>query len=219
MAKSKAGLRENIPFREGIRLQELAFERVKKNHTDYEILGFEFLPVVTLGKRASQDNEILRVPERFEVAPTDRGGRATLHAPGQLVIFPVVNLKSWQLSVRDWVCLLLKVGQRTFASYGVNAEAKQDGLYTSSGKIGFVGLRIRQGISTHGVSLNIANDLKAFDSVLSCGERHRAHDALSLHSPPPSLREVFATWVAHFERSLPFTSPFDRDSSLRCNDL
>ena len=140
------------------------------------IMGLEHSPVVTLGLRAKQNTDILSFENLksngFEIVQTKRGGLATLHSPGQLVVYPVFSLRSAGLGVKDYVCLLLKVTQKTLEHFGVPCMAEggaAPGVYTKTGKIAFVGIQIKSGVTLHGVSINLNNNLEFFKAISPCG--------------------------------------------------
>lgn len=162
------------------------------------VLGFESEPVVTLGVRAG-NADLLRSDlqsQGFSVHTVDRGGQATLHNPGQLVIFPVLNVRG--LGAKSWVCLLIKATQRLSAELGhpLRWDPAQPGLYSEHGKVVSLGVRLRQGVSTHGLAINLHNDLKPFQWIRACGRQ----GAAMAHLPTKlSLPEVFALWVKAFD--------------------
>ncbi len=159
------------------------------------ILGGEIRPTITQGVRA-QESDILD-SQHFEVFKVQRGGETTLHSPGQLVIYPILNIKSLKMGVRAYVELLLKISVETFKDFGltVSASVSPVGLFSSVGKIGFCGLQIKQGVSLHGLSLNVTNDLKHFDSIVSCGLKSTCYDKLENYVPHISPEAVFSRWV------------------------
>ena len=126
-----------------------------------------------------------------------RGGEATLHSPGQLVIYPVVSLPLLGLKVRDFIVALEEITQKMLKELGVmtQREGKYAGLYTEKGKLCFFGIHISEGVSQHGLSINVDNDLKLFNSIKSCGEKDRKHDSLSFYSHLSiNKKELFFKW-------------------------
>jgi len=135
-------------------------------------------PVVTLG-RHTKVSEV--VDERAlaalgaRVVRTERGGGATAHMPGQIVVYPVVSLARLRLSVPEFTARLLDAARKTVAPFGVTAEARLDdvGLFVDGRKIAAVGLRARHQVVTHGLSLNVDADLRIFDAIVPCGMPRR----------------------------------------------
>ena len=165
-------------------------------------LGFESRePVITLGLR-SDPSHILWPEKRLRknnisLLNVRRGGEATLHSTGQLVIYPVLHLPSLGLKVKDFIVALEKITQDLLENLGILSwqEGKFAGLYTERGKICFFGIHISEGVSQHGLSINVDNDLSLFDSIKSCGETGRKHDSLSLyHDFSLSKEKLFFKW-------------------------
>lgn len=189
-----------IPFEESLKMQEVFKSSAGKSHLYF--FGFESdQPVITLGLRSNSDH-IVWTQEQLKsrditILNIKRGGEATLHAPGQLVIYPVVHLPSLNLKVRDWIKLLEHITKAVLEDLGllVWQEGKYAGLYTKKGKIAFFGIHISKGLSQHGLSINVNNDLSLFEAIRSCGEKDRAHDKLLLY-PKISLNaeELFFKW-------------------------
>lgn len=174
--------------------------------SDDLLLGFEHPSVITLGSRGSLVADIS--PEAagsdIPVIPTDRGGQATLHSPGQLVIYPIFDLRARGLGVREFVEAIQEATRLLLLDYGVTSRpAEGAGLVTERGKIAFIGLRIERGITRHGVSLNVTNDLSLFSTIRSCGVRGAALDRLSDYGAElPSLQLLFEAWSGHFAHIL-----------------
>lgn len=184
-------------FREALARQEAL--RVQPG----TVLGFEPMePVVTYGRRTVLADRTRAFPS-FEV---DRGGQATLHNPGQLVIFPVCQVES----VREWVDRLWRVSQGALSDFGCAAEwdPLRPGLYTSRGKIASIGVRVKSGVSTHGIAINIRNRLEDFAVIRACGISGAAMDRLGEEFEP---KEVFLRWIQRFSR-VDNEPRFDKDS-------
>lgn len=156
-------------------------------------MGFETpQPTITLGLTAKRATEVMEVPEGFVVESTDRGGQATLHSPGQLVIFPVLDLRQLELGPRDLVCELLKTLHRPLVkTVGDQLKMQEDGLYTPKGKLAFIGMRLKNRQVFHGLSLNVSNDLSQFAVIRSCGRSQASHDSLSQYMKNPQPKQVF----------------------------
>lgn len=166
------------------------------------LLGCEHPATITLGRRATSD-EILSYSSDIPVFKIDRGGQATLHAPGQLVIYPIFSLRDTEMGVRDFVRLLLGTTTTILAELGIETENREDtGLYTKNGKICFVGLRVEKSVTRHGLSLNVSNDLDLFSAIRSCGVSAQRMDAVALHGVQASTESLFLNWARHFEERL-----------------
>ena len=115
--------------------------------------------------------EHLLDPGDIPVVQTDRGGQVTFHGPGQLVAYPLLDLRRRHLGVRDLVTLLEQTVIVFLANWNIKAEARPDapGVYVEGRKIASLGLRVRRGCSFHGVSLNVNMDLTPFLRINPCG--------------------------------------------------
>ena len=149
------------------RMQE--FTNTRSAATPDEIWFTEHPPVFTLGLNASPEH--LLAPGDIPVVQVDRGGQVTYHGPGQLMIYPLIDLKRAGLGVRDLVTGLEQCVVDLVAEFGVEALARKDapGVYVQQQKIASVGLRIRRGASFHGMALNIDVDLEPFSRINPCG--------------------------------------------------
>jgi lipoyl(octanoyl) transferase len=130
-------------------------------------------PVFTQGQAGRPEH--LLMPGDIPVVQTDRGGQVTYHGPGQVVLYPLIDVRRARLGVRDLVTGLEQAVIALLADYGVAARARPDapGVYVETGageaKIASLGLRIRRGGSFHGVALNVDGDLSPFSRINPCG--------------------------------------------------
>ncbi|HEY7773857.1 MAG TPA: lipoyl(octanoyl) transferase LipB [Marinagarivorans sp.] len=134
-----------------------------------ELWIVEHEPTYTQGQAGKAEHILGDTP--FPVVQTDRGGQVTFHGPGQLVFYPLINLRRKHMGVRDLVTHIENSVIACMASYGVQAEAKANapGVYVDNKKIASLGLRVRRGCSFHGVGINIDMDLSAFSAINPCG--------------------------------------------------
>jgi lipoyl(octanoyl) transferase len=134
-----------------------------------EVWVTEHFPVYTLGL----NRQGVRLPDASDIplVMTDRGGKITYHGPGQLIIYPLLDLKRHGLSVRKLVSILENSVIAWLAEYGVQAQAKSNapGVYVQEAKIAALGLRIKNNGSYHGLSVNVAMDLSPFSAIDPCG--------------------------------------------------
>jgi lipoyl(octanoyl) transferase len=147
------------------------FTDQRNDSTPDEIWFVEHSPVFTLGLNASREH--LLAPRDIPVVQTDRGGQVTYHGPGQLVIYPLIDLKRLRLGVRALVVALENAIIAYVAGYGVNASGSRraPGVYVDGAKLASIGLRIRRGSSYHGIALNVALDPEPFERINVCGYR------------------------------------------------
>ena len=130
--------------------------------------------VYTLGRRGRR-SDILAGPDELRalgvgVHETDRGGEVTYHGPGQLVCYPIVDLRPVGGPLR-FVCALQAAAVEVLGGYGIDAscEGRPTGIWVGDAKIGAIGLHVSRGVSTHGLSLNVEPDLGHFDRIVPCG--------------------------------------------------
>ncbi len=136
---------------------------------DDEIWFLEHPPVFTLGMNAKPEH--LLAPGDIPVVQIDRGGQVTYHGPGQLVVYPLLDLARARLGVRQLVEGIERAIVATLATWGIEAFGRRDapGVYVGARKVASVGLRIRRGCSYHGLALNVAMDLEPFRRINPCG--------------------------------------------------
>ena len=136
-----------------------------------EIWFVEHPPVFTLGLNASREH--LLAPGDIPVVQIDRGGQVTYHGPGQLVIYPPIDLRRTRLNVRELVVGLENAIISYLAGRGVEGEGSRDapGVYVQGAKLASIGLRIRRGASYHGAALNVSLDPEPFGRINVCGHR------------------------------------------------
>lgn len=124
--------------------------------------------------------------------PTDRGGQLTYHAPGQLIAYPLLDLKRRQLGIKTLVRLLEQVVIDLLATYAISATRRPGapGVYIHRAKIAALGLRISRGCCYHGLSLNVAMNLTPYTRIVPCGIPDLPITQLSAHTATPSLPQV-----------------------------
>ena len=145
------------------------FTDARAETTVDEIWFTQHLPVFTLGINASPEH--LLAPGDIPVVQIDRGGQVTYHGPGQLMIYPLLDIRRAGLGVRDLVTALEQSVVDLVAGYGIAAVSRADapGVYVAGAKLASVGLRIRRGASFHGMALNVNTDLEPFSRINTCG--------------------------------------------------
>ncbi len=142
-------------------------------HTPDQFWLVEHDPVFTQGQAGKPEHLLL--PGDIPVVHTDRGGQVTYHGPGQVVLYPLLDVRRGKIGVRDLVTALENAVIGVLSSYGVSARARPDapGVYVTTelaeAKIASLGLRIRRGASFHGVALNVDGDLTPFLRINPCG--------------------------------------------------
>jgi lipoyl(octanoyl) transferase len=180
--------------------------------TPDELWLVEHPPVFTQGMNGKPEH--LLDPGDIPVVPVDRGGQVTYHGPGQLVVYPLLDLRRRHLGVRDLVQRLEFAVIDLLAGYGIEALGRRDapGVYVDGRKVASLGLRVRRGCSYHGLSLNVDMDLAPFARINPCGyaglEVTRTVDL----GGPDDWREAATALVPHLLRQLARpTAPVARD--------
>ena len=142
-------------------------ELIKKTGKDTLIL-LEHNHIYTLGKNANRDN-ILK--NDCEIIQTDRGGDVTYHGPGQLIGYPIINLKRMGLGVKSYVNHIESLLIAVVHEHNIDAHTKKGkpGVWVDNKKIGSIGIRVSHGVTSHGFSLNVNTDMNYFSNIISCG--------------------------------------------------
>jgi lipoyl(octanoyl) transferase len=159
------GLQAYLPIWEAMQ----TFTQHRDATTPDEIWIVEHPPVYTLGL-AGKPEHLLKATD-IPLIKSDRGGQITYHAPGQLVVYTLLDLNRHKLNIRQLVTLLENAMINSLAQYGILAIANPDapGVYVEGKKIGSVGLRVKKGCCYHGLSLNNNMDLSPFNAINTCG--------------------------------------------------
>jgi len=177
--------------------------------TPDEIWFLEHPPVFTLGVNASRTH--LLAPADIPVVQVDRGGQVTYHGPGQLVVYPLIDLKRAALGVRDFVTALERAVIDLAAQCGVRAECRRGapGVYVAGAKLASVGVRVRRQGSYHGLALNVALDLAPFGRINPCGYEGLRMTQLSELGGPATVAAAATALRPHLLRALgfPITKP------------
>lgn len=158
-----------VPYEEGLDLQKRLADEVRGDPSRAYLILLEHPSVFTLGKNGSPSNVL--DAHGIPVVRTDRGGDVTYHGPGQLVGYPILNLRAMRLGVRTLVERLERVLVGALRDLGVEASRKEGcvGVWRGAAKIASLGLRIDRGVSRHGFALNVSNDLAPFGWIHPCG--------------------------------------------------
>ena len=143
---------------------------LSKKEPDALIL-VEHEPVYTFGKNADKNHLLQSAPNDAKVFHIERGGDITYHGPGQIVVYPILDLNRYKKSVSWYMRNLEKVLINTLSDFGINANIKKGltGVWVGDEKIGAQGVRISRWVTMHGFALNINPDMKYFDGMIPCG--------------------------------------------------
>src|SRR5258706_15914870 len=198
-----------VAYGDALKLQKEFVEQRKAGEIPDQLLLLEHPPVITLGVRTRNDrSHIVAAPETLEEAGVEvfesgRGGDVTYHGPGQLVGYPILDLKPDRCDVHRYVRDLEEVLIRTAADYGISA-GRVDGLtgvWVGADKLAAIGVRIARWITSHGFALNVTTDLEYFNLIVPCGIADRGVTSLSrLLGRPVDRAEVEDRIASHFSR-------------------
>lgn len=211
-----------VPFGEALALQQQIIAARKQNLIADTLLLLEHPPVLTLGRNSNRTNILasdeLLAQRGVELHEINRGGDVTYHGPGQLVGYPILDLrgdlpgkKGPHLGPVDYVRLLEEVLIRTCGDFGVMAQriCRRTGVWTIAGgsipekKIAAIGVHVSQGVTSHGFALNVTTDLRDFDWIVPCGISDRAVTSLELEADPdraPTLETALNATARNFGR-------------------
>lgn len=201
------------PYETAWHWQREAAESVRRGESEALAL-LQHPPVYTFGRRVRsehllQNRDALQA-RGAQVIESDRGGDMTFHGPGQLVAYPILDLRRRNLGATDYVRALEAVMIEALHGFDIPAQriSGRPGVWTSRGKIGAIGVRIQGGVSMHGFALNIDTDLAWFDAIVACGLADATVTSMQhlLGAATPNLetvrRAIEAAFQGHFEATL-----------------
>ena len=184
-----------MPYKDAWAIQEAAHESVLAGGEE-RIFLVEHPPVITYGRRPGVDKNLIASADQLaglgvEIVQSDRGGDITFHGPGQLVVYPIIRLADHHLSVSGYVHALEAIIIAALKEFGVpaNTNSAAVGVWTmtddkkapapflssgcSSAKVCAIGVRIRRGVTLHGLALNVSTNLRFFELIVPCGLQNR----------------------------------------------
>src|SRR5215207_2484224 len=196
-----------VPYTEAWEMQRQLQARRQREEIGDLLLLLEHPPVYTRGRR-SQPKELPMGAEWYEaqgieVRDTDRGGLVTYHGPGQLVAYPIVDLRGYGDDVHEYVRGLERTTVAALGEAGVRAGPIEGltGIWVGTRKIGSIGLHVSRGVTTHGLAVNVNNDLQPFEWVVPCGIEGVSMTSLSRELCAEQDFDAFAeTLVAAYAR-------------------
>ena len=178
------------------------FTDTRDGETDDEIWFTEHQPVFTLGVNAAREH--LLAPGDIPVVQIDRGGQVTYHGPGQLMVYPLIDLRRAGIGVRPLVTALEQSVVDVAADHGIEAASRCDapGVYANGVKFASVGLRIRRGSSFHGMALNVDVDIEPFSRINPCGFENLEVTDFARLGGPATLADARRELLPHFLKHL-----------------
>lgn len=206
-----------IPYNDGLELQRELVRRRRAGEVPDQLLLLEHPHVITLGTKATEDHVLIDEDGRrllgIELFETGRGGDVTYHGPGQLVGYPILDLKPDRRDLHRYIRDLEEVLIRLLAGYGVGAGRKEGmtGVWVGDEKIAAIGVHVSSGwITSHGFALNVDTDLAYFDAIVPCGIRAHGVTTLARHcdggvTVQDVARRVVECFEEVFEREAVFS--------------
>jgi len=204
-----------VPYAEGLALQQELVAARKADRIPDQLLLLEHPPVITLGAKVRDDRSHVLASEQaldeagVELFEAGRGGDVTYHGPGQLVGYPIIDLRPDRCDIHRYVRDLEEVMIAAAAAFGVRADRVRGltGAWVGQDKLAAIGVRISRWITSHGFAFNVATDLSHFSLIVPCGIQDRGVTSLGrlLGQPPPmsSVEDaVIQAFTATFGREL-----------------
>ena len=194
-----------IDYASALEWQRRLVEERKRGEGEDHLLLLEHPHVVTLGRNGRMENLLAGddVLDRAGIAffPTDRGGDVTYHGPGQLVGYPILDLRAWKRDVGAYVRAIEQTIIDTLADYGIEAGRipKLTGVWVDGRKIAAIGVHLSRWVTSHGFALNVSTDLSYFQYIVPCGLTKPVTSMAAL-GVRATLEEVGRKLAVHFGR-------------------
>ena len=196
-----------VPYADALALQQRMVEQRRAQEIEDTLLLLEHPHVITLGTSSHAENVLLdeaqRAEQGIELFETGRGGDVTYHGPGQIVGYPILDLKPDRCDLHRYVRDIEEVLIRTLADYDVRAQriAGLTGVWVNDEKIAAIGVRVSSGwITSHGFAFNVDTQLSYFDAIVPCGIRDKRVTSLRTlrGSDAPPVHELQRALALHF---------------------
>lgn len=186
------------------------FTDTRDEATPDELWVVEHDPVFTLGQAGKPEHVL--APGDIPVLQVDRGGQVTYHGPGQLVVYPLLDLRRLHIGVRDYVCRIEQAIIDTLDEWNILGERREGapGVYVGGAKVAALGIRVRRGCTFHGLSFNVAMDLEPFHRINPCGYQGLQVTAVLDLGGPSGMQAVTPVLLAQLARQFGLTlQPLD----------
>lgn len=207
-------------YQEALKWMENKVGGIAKDQDDEFVWCLEHPSIYTLGTSAKKEDILDHTIPTFN---TNRGGQVTYHGPGQRIIYVMLKLSRWQNDIRKFVCFLEDSVIQTLEMYGIKGERRSNriGVWVQQEeqekKIAAIGIRIRKGISFHGIAINLDPDLRFYNGIIPCGIKEYGVTSLKEMGANPDkclwdqrFKEVFSKELD----LLPFPQPLMKEVSL-----
>ncbi len=197
-----------VGYAQALAMQRAAADALRAGRGPETLFLLTHPPVVTMGRRATEDHVLFPRDELaargVEVVETDRGGDVTFHGPGQIVGYPILDLRRRGLGAHTYLRFLEEKLIEVLAHFDIESfrDPEHTGVWTKAGKIAAMGIRVSAGVSLHGFALNADTDLAYFDLIVPCGIRGRAVASMQqILGRPVDVEVVMDRIVAAFSET------------------
>lgn len=194
-----------VPYADALLAQDERRVAVEEGHLPNALFLLEHAPVITLGVKAHRENILLSDGELaamgIEVLETTRGGDVTYHGPGQLVAYPILNLKLWRPSIGWYLRSLEEIVIRQVAAYGLKPGRKEGftGVWVDDAKVASIGVGVHKWVTYHGVALNVDPDMSRFQLIIPCGIADRPATSIKeLLGHAPTMTQAMGDFEREF---------------------
>ena len=181
--------------------KKLVQARLDNPELSDQLLLVEHPPVYTLGTGSTLDNLKFDLNSfSGEIYRIERGGEVTFHCPGQIVVYPILNLRYYQQDLHWYLRQLEEVIIRLLASYGISAQRIEGltGVWIGDKKVAAIGIKVKRWITMHGFAVNICCDLSGFDKIIPCGIKDKEVTSLHQYIPEITIEQIQDNLVDHF---------------------
>ena len=198
-----------VPYQLALKLQQTLMQARAEGSIPDVVLLLQHPPILTLGRFRGEEDIIVTPAilsqQGIDVFYTSRGGSVTYHGPGQLVGYPILNLKENSLGVREYIWKLEEVIIRLLQALGIRGYRLanyQGSVWAEKGKICSIGIRVSHNITTHGFALNVNTDLRPFDYINPCGIKGNVMTSIAkLLGNPVELKAIIQAFLASFSET------------------
>ena len=178
-----------------------------------ELWLVEHEPVFTLGQAGTPEHVL--APGEIPVLHVDRGGQVTYHGPGQIVLYPLLDLRRIGIGVREYVCRIEQAIIDTLDEWNIGGQRREGapGVYVAGAKVAALGIRVRRGCTFHGLAFNIGMDLEPFHRINPCGYQGLQVTSMRDLGGPSSMDAVKPVLLDHIARQFGLALEEEGDSS------
>ncbi len=209
-----------IRYEDALTIQQKAYEKIKlSNGRSGYLFLLEHSPVITNGRFGNDDNFVLPVGQieklGIEVYKSERGGDLTYHGPGQLVAYPIIDLRAFNLGVKAYITSLEQVLINLLSEFGIDSDRREGypGVWTGGEKIASIGVSVKNGITMHGSALNVSTDLEGFSLIVPCGISDvRVTSMEKTLGAEVQMKDVVKSFIRQFETV--FNTCIDKENGL-----